>query len=364
MTVSVRELDLAIGEVADLVRSRYGCEPLAVTRLESELSTVARIDLASGPLVAKATWFSPADLAVTLWRVGAMNHLDGIGLPVGRTVLDRLGRPVAVADTDAGTVVLHLSEFLSGVPLEATTPTPDLLVSVGRTAAQVARGLADWPPPPAVVGHPWELLRTLSTLDEAVGSVQDRLTRRVVEEAAERFRRHVAPKLGRLPGSVVHHDLHDSNLLVDSDEGRVTGVLDFGDMLVGPRVAELAVAAVYASRCAPDPVAAFVRVAEGWGRIVALEDDEIDVLFEAGIARLAVNAAVWASRRNGPRSSYARSRSEKSTTCLVDLLAADRKDVQSELRAHLASPSEFSALGGSDTVAPRSRDSDPTEETR
>lgn len=329
------ELDLGTAEVARLVREHHGCDPLAVTRLESELSTVARIDLASGVVVAKVTRYSPDELLAARWRLAAMQHLHRAGIPVGGAMPDRNGELVTVATAGSETVLLQLSEWLAGVPLESITPAPDLLRSVGDTAARIARALAGWGAPPVEVTHPWELVRTLATIDEAIDRVADQATRALVAEAAERFRRTVEPVLTRLPRSVVHHDLHDSNVLVEPALGRVSGVLDFGDMVVGPRVAELAVAAAYASRNAADPVAAFLLVAEGWGTTVRLSDDEIGVIYRAGIGRLAVNAAVWAAREHTSRGAYARARSARSRAALVALLGADEEAVQSALRARL-----------------------------
>lgn len=335
MTNALGELDLPPDDVARLVAVHYGLEALAVTRLDSELSTVARVDLASGPVVAKFTRYSPEDLAATRWRIAAMQHLDHAGVPVGRTLLDREGAALVVTEAGPDAVLLHLSTWLPGVPLLDVPPSPALLRSVGATAAQVARALSGWPAPPVPLEHPWELVRTLATLGAAVEQVADPATRRLVEEASDRFRR-IAPALGRLPRSALHHDLHDSNLLVEPASSRVSGVLDLGDMVVGPRVAELAVAAAYAARNAPDPVAAFLLVAEGWGRTVLLTDEEIAVLSAAGIGRLAVNAAVWAARERSGRGSYARSRSARSAAALAALIGADEALMRSELRARLA----------------------------
>lgn len=58
--------------------------------------------------------------------------------------------------------------------------------------------------------------------------------------------RAAAPRLAALPRQVCHADANDDNVLV-SDDGRcVTGVIDFGDMAVMPRVCELSITLLYA----------------------------------------------------------------------------------------------------------------------
>jgi Ser/Thr protein kinase RdoA (MazF antagonist) len=335
MTPTVLPLDLSLREIGHLASTLYGVNALAVHRLDSELSAVARLDLESGPVVFKAVRFSEADAEIARWRAGAVERLGELGVPVGRNFHNRAGELVSVAEAGSGTVIVQLSEWLAGVPLESVAPSRALLVSVGRTAATVARGLVSWPAPPARVEHVWEMVRTTATLREATASVPDAFTRELVESAARRFGEVVDPVLDALPRAVIHHDLHDSNLLVNAETESVSGVLDFGDMVEGPRVAELAVAAAYASRNTEDPVRAFLCVAEGWGRTVGLTDLEIGVVFDAALGRLAVNAAVWSSRRFGARRSYALARSGASARTLARLLQADRGRMGAELRDRL-----------------------------
>lgn len=151
-----------------------------------------------------------------------------------------------------------------------------------------------------------------------------------------RFSREVLPQLDSLPRAVVHHDLHDANLLTSADaDGRryVSGILDFGDTVHGVRVAELAVAAAYAARPCADPVGALLTVLAGWvdagAELTALERQ---VLYPAAIGRLAVNAAVWASRSAGPRGDYARARANGSLDALGRMLAVSTAEVTSDIR--------------------------------
>ena len=53
-----------------------------------------------------------------------------------------------------------------------------------------------------------------------------------------------APRLEALPHSLIHGDANDENVLVQ--EGRISGLLDFGDCLENPTVCELAITLAYA----------------------------------------------------------------------------------------------------------------------
>ena len=333
-------LSVSHDEVARLLHEHYGLEPVRLTAMQSELSTVSRVDLApSGErrrsLVFRASCGTPEELEAARWRIGAADHLAARGVPTGRTVPASDGSPIVSVELDAGPVVLHVGEWLDGVMLDSATPTSALMRSVGRVAGEVSAGLASWPAPPVELGHPWELTRTLETIAATIGSITDPGTRALLDEAVERFSSRVEPRLATLPRSVVHHDLHDSNLLVDAAAERVSGVLDFGDMVAGPRIADLAVPATHAGRAAEDPVDAFLLVAEGWGRTVPLDEEEIEVVFDAGLGRIAVNLSVWTDRAQSDRADYARARSARSERTLRLLLAADRQRVHEGLQQRL-----------------------------
>lgn len=329
-------LTLSAERVVRIVAEHYGLCAYGLKSFDSELSSVFRFDVADGRRFAfKAVPYAPEELRITQWRTGAMERLCALGLPAGRTLRTNDGHAVVVADTERGHVVVHVGEWLGGTPLESVDPSRGIMNAVGRTAASVVSGLESWPVPPAPIAHTWELTRTIETLADTSVSVTDQRIRGLLERAGERFLRGASGVLPELPHSVVHHDLHDSNLLIDPERGEVSGVLDFGDMVWGPRIAELAVAAAYAGRAAADPVEAFLRVAEGWGRIVPLERDEVGVLLDAAIGRLAVNLSVWTARSGGERGGYAAARSARSIHALTALLTANEEQVRARLREYL-----------------------------
>lgn len=264
-----------------------------------------------------------------------MDHVNARGIPAGETYRNREGKAVTLAETPSGTVVLHVGEWLPGIPLELAEATPGLMRSVGKTAAGVVTALSDWPDPPAPISHPWELTRTLSSLDTTINEAATSEDRELLVEAADRFRVLVNNRLKPLPHAVVHHDMHDQNLLVRAGTEQVTGVLDFGDMVWGPRIADLAVTAGYGCRNSSDPLASYFEIIAGWGTHVPLEPAEVEVLFAASTGRLAVNLGVWSAHASSDRGDYAQACSASSANTLRALFSADLQEVQSELRALL-----------------------------
>jgi Ser/Thr protein kinase RdoA (MazF antagonist) len=332
-------LDLAEDDVRQVLLRGYGIRAADIEVVSGEVATVCRVAAGRQVLALKAMPAGdPAGEALVRWQTEAMVMLQRSGLPVPTTVVDRAGHHLHAHDVDGRLVLVHLTAWLSDPPLGEVPVDTALLREVGRTAGRVHLALTALRRPPAPVTHPWELARTEETLRSALTDVADPLVAGLTTAALGVFRSHVAPCLPDLPRAVVHHDLHDANLLVGTGADgrrRVTGILDFGDLVVGPRLAELAVAAGYAARNTADPAAALLDVAGGWSEVAALTPLERACLLPAATARLAVNAAVWASRMTGPRAAYARSRVQGTAQAVERLLATDRADFADELGARL-----------------------------
>lgn len=337
-TIAPDSLSLTPTQVAQILEAHYGLLATSLTALQSELSAVYRVRLASGQSVAfKAIRYRKDDEMLTAWQTSAMEHLNALGLPAPATIRTEKGELLAVAETEQGLVIAHLGEWLSGTPLEAVPATPEMMHAVGVSGAHIALALGDVSRPAIQRDHPWVLSRTLETIRESLVAIEDQKIVTLLRQAEHRFERIVEPVLHDLPHAVVHHDLHDSNLLVDKQSERVNGVLDFGDMVWAPRIAELAVIAAYACRGADDPAKAYLGVAEGWGAVMPLNAEEVEVLLGASIGRLAVNLAVWSARSSSDRGEYARARSQTTVRGLVALLAVAETSFTELLAARLCS---------------------------
>lgn len=341
-------LDVPVEEVRQILRTGYGLEADHVEVLSGELATVCQVVSDGRSYALKAMPVSGAEADHVRWQTDVMQRLARRGLPVPTVTPDRAGRALYEHLRADELVLVQLAEWLSDPPLGEVPVDRPLLVSVGETAAQVSLGLHGLEPP-VPASHAWELVRTRESVGAVLADVGDVGVAQLVREAVDVFDRRLAPLLPALPWCVVHHDLHDSNLLVGTSPSGVraiTGILDFGDMVRAPRVAELSVAAAYAARNATDPRGALIDVAAGWASKLDLTQDEVRALLPAAIARLAVNSAVWAARMSGPRADYARARVGGSTGALASLLEVEPRSFERDLGGGIAeSHSRFSWTG-------------------
>lgn len=331
-------LDVPVDEVRRILHTGYMIDADRVDVVSGEVATVCRV-LAQGRSYAlKVMPVQGAEVQHFRWQTDVMQRLSELGLPIPALTPDLTGRALYEQVRGDVLVLVQLTDWLSDPPLGKVEVDRQLLRAVGEAAAQVSIGLQDLEPP-AAISHPWELVRTRDSVGAVLGEIGEVGVVGLVREALDVFDRQLAPVLPSLPWCVVHHDLHDANLLVGTSPGgrrHITGILDFGDMVRAPRVAEISVAAAYAARNSRDPRGALIDVAAGWASKLDLTPDEARALLPAAIARLAVNTAIWASRMSGPRAGYARTRASGSIDALTSLLEVEPRSFERELAAGVA----------------------------
>jgi Ser/Thr protein kinase RdoA (MazF antagonist) len=113
----------------------------------------------------------------------------------------------------------------------------------------------------------------------------------------DRYDANVAPRWPRLRAQVVHGDLNLDNVLVD-DGGRLSGIVDFGDVGYTAQVGDFAIALASLMRGRPiDDVFRIGRIAtDGYQSRIPLEDEELEVLGDLVATRLAAIVVISAWR--------------------------------------------------------------------
>ncbi len=159
--------------------------------------------------------------------------------------------------------------------------------------------------------------------------------REAVEAVLDRMSGEVLPQLRKLRHQVVHQDAHTDNVLVDAaNPEEITGLIDFGDMLYGTLVAEIAVACDSIPLGATDIVTPACDIVAGFDSVLSLEEQEVDLVYELVCARTAMTATIAAARaaRTPGQSSHMLS-SGPFVERLQELEAVGRQEFSRRLRA-------------------------------
>jgi Ser/Thr protein kinase RdoA (MazF antagonist) len=237
-----------------LLREHWGLTAETVERLDSERDDTFHIATPDGEYTLKLS-HPGDDPHVIGMQSAAMLHAAAAGLPV----------PQVYPTVDGGTHPLHgdrvvwVLTWLSGDLLLLTTDGPEA-DELGRTLGGLNKALANFEHPAAHRTFAWDL-GAAAELEELL----DLVPRDAVREALLGV-----PDLSGLPQQVIHGDFHPGNILVR--DGKVVGILDFGDVLYTARVADLAIALSYLPQELHDSFIA------GFESVVPLTADERAVL--------------------------------------------------------------------------------------
>ena len=139
------------------------------------------------------------------------------------------------------------SEFAHGTSFVAVGYlAPVVLREFGELAAASVEALQELEHPGLHREHMWDMRAALAHVQALAPAITDEDIRDRVRAAARGAHRALAPVADALPVQAVHGDITDDNVLGErGDDGRLHPVtlLDFGDLSLGWRVAELAVGA-------------------------------------------------------------------------------------------------------------------------
>ena len=229
--------DFAPDQAARAAKQHFGLTG-ALVPLTSERDVNYLQRSAQGTFVLKLA--NPAEAAqITHFQTQALLHLEGSGLPVPRVIRSLTGATEVALPQG----VFRVLTYLEGEMMHRAAPSATLRAEMGRMTAALALGLAGFDHPGADHVLQWDIQRA-SALRPLLADLPADL-RQAGREVLDRFDDHVAPALPALRAQVLHNDLNPHNILVSDDHARITGILDFGDMVRTPLVCDLAVAASY-----------------------------------------------------------------------------------------------------------------------
>jgi len=132
----------------------------------------------------------------------------------------------------------------------------------------------------------WDL-QYLTEIDARKDYIDDPNLRKYIDHFFLQFRENVLPVLPILRKSVIHNDANDWNVLVKN--GKVTGLIDFGDMVYAHLIQELAVAITYAIFDKEDPLEWAALIVKSYNQVIQLKQEEVDILYYLIAGRLCMS---------------------------------------------------------------------------
>ena len=306
---------LSVAEAERVARERYGRSGPARALTSERDQNFFIEDAEHGAIVLKVA-NALEERALLEAQQMAMGRLAQRGVPVPRVVASATGEPLI--ETTAADGVQHFTWAVSPLPgvllADVGFRSPELVEQLGIAVGRLTSALHGFTHPALDRPFAWDLTSAVERVVAARDAIGDASFCAAIDAVVERVRNHVLPRAHALPRAAIHNDLNDHNILVSGSNGgaacltridEVTGIIDFGDMLYGWRVADLAIAAAYAMLDAPDPLLVLASIVRGAARECAYEDAELDAVFALAALRLALSAAIAVEQqRSRPDNAY------------------------------------------------------------
>ena len=293
-------------DVARIAAERFGLDG-AARDLGSERDQTFLVEGQGGSGVLKISNLGESSATLDL-EAEAILHILRVDpeLPVARprAVSDAPGAAAYRASVEGpdGVHFVRLFERLhgrSGGGAGAPDMSDRAVRDYGETHARLNLAMRGFFHPAADRELLWDLAQAAG-LRPRLDSIADRERRRLVEDVLDRYEERIAPQWQRLRAQIVHGDLNLDNVLLD-DQGRIRGIVDFGDAVHTAQVADCAVALASLMRGrSGDEVFRIGRIAvDGYSSRIPLESEELELLGDLVAARLAqiVVISAWRSSR-------------------------------------------------------------------
>ena len=295
----------------ELVRKHYGLE-VSVRPLVSERDQNFLLAQADGPRYVLKIANSAEDPVVTDFQIEALLHIEAEvarrQLPVvAPSILRTLeGGKCFALEHDGKRHVARVVSFVEGSPLGERLASARLAREMGAFLANLGIALQDFSHPGSEQSLLWDLQRA-GDLRRLTPHMRDPAVRQAVEAALDDFERYAMPAFIGFRPQVIHSDFNADNVVTaDDDPERVAGVIDFGDMLKAPLVADVAIGASYLRTLSGDPLSLMRDFVAAYHEVTPLREEELDILFELIQARLAASVAIldWRASERGADDPY------------------------------------------------------------
>lgn len=234
-------------------------------------------------------------------QVSALQHLarHAPELPVPRIIENRAGAATTVVPAgphqNEQRRALLLS-FLPGQPMSDTVLTRAQMIPTGTLLGQLDLALAKFPEDADAHELPWDI-RHVMTLRPIATTIADPARRQLLLQQFDRHEAQVQPHLGALPWQWIHNDFNPYNLLVDGeDHARLTGIVDFGDIVFSRRLNDLAIAASYHLDGDDTMLGRAGLLVGAFHRVAPLSETEQSLLGDLIAARLLTTICITESR--------------------------------------------------------------------
>jgi hydroxylysine kinase len=292
-----RSTDLEDREISTLLDGRFGIEG-PVARLQSERDLLFVV----GPAQSKRFVLRishPDELPGTLLcqnqALGVLARQDP-SLPIPHVLPSRSGKLIEWIESSSGPRAARLFTYMEGIPVGDAPRSIVQREQLGSCLACLDRGLARFEFAGVGAAGVWNMAKAHELIPLLARQPNPDI-RKLAARVLQNFTEETRPRVKNLPHQFIHNDFNAKNVLVKPDEPtRITGIIDFGDLIWAPRIFDLAVA-MGKLVSHDDPIGEGRQIFRAYCAQLPLDADEIAVLQPLICVRLAMQIAVRSYRQ-------------------------------------------------------------------
>ncbi len=295
---------ISLDQARSIAEERYGIQPASIQELPAELDRNFLLRTkASGECVLKIAHSSVSDEVLDLQN-RTLRHL--------RVTLDIIPEVMPAKD---GAETIHVSgsngepyrarllRYIEGCPLSDFRPlSDDLLADIGRQLGQLSARMQSFRHDEKRPTYRWNILNLKEVAQYAADLPPEKKS--LLDHFLRLYDQELLPALPELRHSHIYNDPNDSNILIRASgpaAPRVAGMIDFGDMVHAPTIADLAIALAYIMMDGDQPLDKAAPVIRAYDEDFPLTDQEIRLLYPLIAARLCLSVCIsWHQQRQEP----------------------------------------------------------------
>ena len=268
-------------DIPDLLKSHFGLKAKEIKPLEGYGSFNFQVDTSRGRFVLKRYNSNTSRLGLLQVESKVLHALISLSAYQFPRIIKNNDEDVCVHQDGH---VFRLHQFVEGEFLAEVSHTDSLLHSYGKFLGQMDVKMAAVDPHELGIREiRWDLQRLLQNR-ELLTYIHEPEKRSLVDYFFLQFEEEVLPFAHTLRKSLIHNDPNDWNVLTQN--GLISGIIDFGDMCYSWLINELAVAITYVMMGKEAPLDVASQVISAYHREMPLQKEELDVLYYLVAARL------------------------------------------------------------------------------
>jgi 4-aminobutyrate aminotransferase-like enzyme/Ser/Thr protein kinase RdoA (MazF antagonist) len=210
---------------------------------------------------------------------------------------------ICEVDRSGNERLIWLQDFIHGkCYAEIKQKSTDISFDIGVALGNIAKALADYKNESLVRDFKWNLPGSL-WIKKYFSVIKNPTRLEIISKIIDDFE-EILPKLSTLEQQTIHNDPNDYNILISGKKYqslKVSGIIDFGDICIAPRICDLSIAAAYIVLNNSQPEQMLAAFVSGYNSVYPLDTEEIDLVWRLLRMRLAVsvvNSTLLASKNS------------------------------------------------------------------